>query len=288
MVPTTNSDFIVVKSRKNGPYDFLSLGALPVQDSVSVRAANTITRPSHDVWSLTTGEEAKIWFKDNFPRIDFDKLVSDDEWDRFAKAKGTTFPPCQYCPSLQASPATGECGIVLLGDAAHSFSPDIGQGINAGLADVVQLKEILEQSGNISLGAALKEYERVRAPEVRSKSFSSFLLNLAENTKHDFALIHLPLQTRALIRIARFCAPYQYNQSLRKDRLGKKLWTANVALRLLLNKLTFGIFPKQMVLMVNDDMTYRQVARKADLGTAVLVSASILSVLKFLMRRNLL
>jgi hypothetical protein len=71
-----------------------------------------------------------------------------------------------------------------------------------------------------------------------------------------------------LIRIARFGSPYQYNQSLWKDRLGKKLRTANVALRLLLNKLTFGVFPKQMVLMVNDDMTYRQIARKADLGTA--------------------
>jgi kynurenine 3-monooxygenase len=193
MVPTKNTDFIVARGRKNGPFDMLSLGALPVRDSVSIRAANTITRPNHVIWSFKTGEEAKLWFKDNYPRIDFDQLVSDDEWDRYAKAKGTTFPPCQYCPSLQASPANGECGIVLLGDAAHSFSPDTGQGINSGLSDVVQLKEILEQSGNVSLGAALKEYERVRAPEVRSKSFSSFFLNLAENTKHIFALHYLPL-----------------------------------------------------------------------------------------------
>ena len=63
-----------------------------------------------------------------------------------------------------------------MGDAAHAFPPDIGQGINAGLCDVVALdralrgKDILTgQDGEKpeSLGAALKEYERVQGPQVR-------------------------------------------------------------------------------------------------------------------------
>lgn len=49
-------------------------------------------------------------------------MVQDEkEWERFAKAEGTYFPPCQYCPGLQASSPTGDAGIVLVGDAIHAF-----------------------------------------------------------------------------------------------------------------------------------------------------------------------
>lgn len=54
-------------------------------------------------------------------------------------------------------------------EKAHSFPPDIGQGINAGFADVVQFNKTLSTvEGDI--GDALREYERVRAPEVSSVS----------------------------------------------------------------------------------------------------------------------
>lgn len=114
---------------------------------------------------MHTGNEVKAWFKDNYRnRLDLDDLISDQEWERSAKAKGNTFPPCQYSPGLQSSSDNGECGIVLLGDAAHAFSPDIGQGINAGLMDVVQFDKILATTNRSiegSLGRALTEYERI-------------------------------------------------------------------------------------------------------------------------------
>ena len=48
---------------------------------------------------------------------------------------------------------------------AHSFPPDIGQGINAGLCDVVQFDRTLRSTeGNI--GAKLRAYERIQGPEV--------------------------------------------------------------------------------------------------------------------------
>jgi len=168
-----------VRGKGNGPFDTMSLKSLPMRTSAIIRTVNCITRPNHVLWTLKTGAQAKLWFTDNYPRLDFDTLISYEEWDRFAKAQGLSFPPCQYCPGLQASSSNGECGIVLVGDAAHSFSPDIGQGINAGLMDVVQLKETLESAVNSSenrstklsqiLGTALKEYERIRAPEVSER-----------------------------------------------------------------------------------------------------------------------
>jgi len=265
-IMTKNTDIVAVRGIKDGPLDRLTLSSLPVQDSDAIRAGNCIARPNHILWTMTTGAEVKVWFKDNYPRLDLDALISDDEWERFAKAKGLAFPPCQYSPGLQVSSDNNECGVLLIGDAAHAFSPDIGQGINSGFMDVVQFNEILSKTSSneksiqskVSLGAALKEYEHIQAPE-----------------------------TRALIRLARFGSPYQYNQSLRKDRLGKKLWTANIALRVILNKITFGVFPKPMIMnMSNIELTYRKVVRKADLGTAGLVSVLAFSILKLAVRRN--
>jgi len=267
---TKNNDFVIVRGKKDTPLEYLSFGCLPVKDGVHIRPGNCVTRPNHVLWTMKTGEEVKHWFTNNYPRLDFDKMIPDKEWERFAKAEGLAFPPCQYSPGLQASSENDECGVVLLGDAAHAFSPDIGQGINSGLMDVVQLGEILEsratpsdgESGESkgSLGQALKKYESVQAPV-----------------------------TRGLIRIARFGSPYQYNQSLRKDRLGKKLHTANLAMRLLLNKITFGVFPKPMILMVNDiSLSYRQVARRADLGTAALMTILAFSIFKLFVKSSIL
>lgn len=261
-VAAKKNDFIIVRGKRVGPRDTLSLNCLPVDDSVTIRPGNCITRPNHVLWTMKNGEEVKAWFKDNYPRLDLDDIISDAEWQRFAEAEGLAFPPCQYSPGLKVSSNNNKSGIVLLGDAAHSFSPDIGQGINAGLMDAVKLSETLAntctddestESTENSLGAALKNYERIQAPE-----------------------------TRALIRLARFGSPYQYNQSLFKDRVGKKLWTANVLLRVIFNKLSFGIFPKPMLMNVSSkDLTYRQVARQADFATLGLVSVLVFSILKF-------
>lgn len=265
MIPAKKNDFVAVRGQNTGPLDMLSLGSLPVLESNTIRPVNCITRPNHVLWTMMDGAEVKAWFKVNYPRLDLDGLISNEEWERFAKASGLTFPPCQYSPGLQVSSESDDCGVVLLGDAAHAFSPDIGQGINAGLMDTVRFNEILATTGDskdsteskkLSLGAALKEYERIQAPE-----------------------------TRALIRLARFGGPYQYNQPLLKDRIGKKLWTANVILRVLLNKISFGMFPKPMVLMMNvKELSYRQIVRRADLGTAGLICIFAFLLLKVIVK----
>ena len=37
-----------------------------------------------------------------------------------------------------------QAGVVLVGDAIHAFPPDIGQGVNSALSDVVMLGEALD------------------------------------------------------------------------------------------------------------------------------------------------
>lgn len=152
-----------------------------MMDDNSVRAVNIITRPDHDIWKITNGKDMRAWFQKAFPRFRFTKdgdghgdgeLISMEEWNRFAEAQGTRFPPCQYSPGLQATPGDGECGVVLVGDAIHAFPPDIGQGINSGLEDVCALDTALKggdgsnMNANKSLGSRLQDYEKNRLPEV--------------------------------------------------------------------------------------------------------------------------
>ena len=166
---------MLVFGKNKNPKESLRLSSFPVKNAAKVRQSLCTTSPDHRLWTMKSGPAVKSWFEENFKsRVNFDGLVSDEEWERFATSKGVTFPPCQYSPGLQASAKNGECGIVLLGDAAHAFGPDIGQGVNAGLADVIQLQKSLASiRGNKTsrgrrgtLGEALKAYERVQAPEV--------------------------------------------------------------------------------------------------------------------------
>jgi 2-polyprenyl-6-methoxyphenol hydroxylase-like FAD-dependent oxidoreductase len=107
------------------------------------------------------------WFVSAFPRFNFmdESIVQADEWDRFAESEGTRFPPCQLCPAMYTS--NGQSAIVLVGDAVHSFPPDVGEGINCALGDVAALDDAMENNKD-DLEAALEEYERVRLPEVRN------------------------------------------------------------------------------------------------------------------------
>ncbi len=50
-------------------------------------------------------------------------------------------------------------GVVVLGDAAHAMSPQLGQGVNLALADAACLADCL---GDLSINQALKEYQRRR------------------------------------------------------------------------------------------------------------------------------
>eukprot|EP00580_Thalassiosira_gravida_P007477 CAMPEP_0201635820 /NCGR_PEP_ID=MMETSP0493-20130528/8207_1 /ASSEMBLY_ACC=CAM_ASM_000838 /TAXON_ID=420259 /ORGANISM="Thalassiosira gravida, Strain GMp14c1" /LENGTH=586 /DNA_ID=CAMNT_0048107831 /DNA_START=109 /DNA_END=1869 /DNA_ORIENTATION=+ len=262
----TNSEkTYALRSVNTGPRNYLSLGLLPMKDNTVVRPTNIVTRPDHEVWTIRDGPTMQRYFQKAFPRYNFEEeggMISKEEWDRFAKAEGTRFPYCQYSEGLATwvdgndDDESGTCGVALVGDAIHAFPPDIGQGVNAGLMDVVCLDRALkgldpetgaytekdeERSSSLPLETGLKRYQKRHAPEIA-----------------------------ALIRLARFGAPYQYKQPHRADRMLLKFWTANVALRVILSKLTFGLVqPPSIMLSQNKDLTFRQVMKRADLTTAL-------------------
>lgn len=56
-------------------------------------------------------------------------------------------------------------GIVVLGDAGHAMSPQLGQGVNLALADASELASCIASAD--ALPAALRRYARRRAPHLR-------------------------------------------------------------------------------------------------------------------------
>merc|ERR1711957_91376 len=101
--------------------------------------------PNHDIWKMTSGSELKEYFTRAFPRFDWNTVVEPEEWDKFIAAEGARFPFCQYSPRLHVSSdengdgVSSGSGVVLVGDALHAFPPDLGQGLNSALCDVLAL-----------------------------------------------------------------------------------------------------------------------------------------------------
>lgn len=150
-VPNTSDSSMVMeattfynfRSLNNGCRNKLSLSCFPMKSSNMIRPAISVTRPDNEVWLYRNGSAIKQFYEKSFPRINFDNIMNDKEWDEFAKSNGITFPLCQYSPGSAVSSPERDTGVVLLGDACHAFPPDAGQGVNAGFQDVIALDRAL-------------------------------------------------------------------------------------------------------------------------------------------------
>ncbi|CAK0827492.1 unnamed protein product, partial [Prorocentrum cordatum] len=154
---------------------------------------------------------------------------------------------------------------VLVGDALHAFPPDLGQGVNSALQDVMVLKEALDAEGDEHPSRAAARFQEARVPEAA-----------------------------ALVEMMRVAAPYQYSQSA----WGYRLWTTHrqsvsmstasepcprtwsFLARLLLNKVSKA-FPLPAFMQVQDpELSYSEAwrrgrtgARRARLAAAALLMA---------------
>ena len=153
----------------------LRLGLLPVRDPTAGRTANLNVLPDHPIWEVHDAKTMYEVFEDAFPQVKWRELVPMAVMEKYAASTGGTFPAPQYCTALTwdaeelraaagaeaGKEEAGVSGVVLLGDAAHCFPPDLGQGVNSSLEDVCVLEKALEESGD-RLGEALKMYQQRR------------------------------------------------------------------------------------------------------------------------------
>jgi len=132
-----------------------------------------------------------------------------------------TFPAPQFVRTLATE--VGGTGFAILGDAAHAFPPDLGQGVNSALEDVCVLMDALKAGG------ALPPPDS----EQQDVSFSSFLSGGLQRYQAERAPA-----AEALARIVRVGFPHQYDQSFWRA----KVFVLGLGLRLLLSK-TLGKLP---------------------------------------------
>lgn len=215
------------------------LGLICVKSEHGIRTANLITKANDEVWKLETSSDFASYARRQWPHFPLEDLVSNEELARFAADRGGYFPSPQYSPAASwvTSNSTSDgsgAGAIILGDALHAFPPDLGQGVNSALQDVMGLQAALEAEGDDSPQRVAKHFENQRLPEAK-----------------------------ALVKMMQVGAPFQYSQSIWRS----KLWTLCFLVRVMLNKLMPSIFDKPVALQVqNPEMSYSEGWRRASRG----------------------
>ena len=68
---------------------------------------------------------------------------------------------------------------VLLGDSAHIMSPDLGQGLNAGLEDVAVFADMLKQHSK-DVSSALPAFSKAHLPDIHALTLINQLISSDE------------------------------------------------------------------------------------------------------------
>ena len=111
------------------------------------------TAQAHSLLSSTADASHPLRSYDPQEHVDLNLVVA------------ASYATCQ--PSHCGDTVYGALQTVLLGDAAHTMSPVLGQGLNSGVEDVAAFAQCLEQhQGNVD--AALPAYNKARLPDVRA------------------------------------------------------------------------------------------------------------------------
>ncbi|CEL91728.1 unnamed protein product [Vitrella brassicaformis CCMP3155] len=200
-----------------------SFGCFPTTQK-HTRVANLNTPPDHPILSLASGEELLRYLERSIPQWrNVREVVRMDEAERFVRKKVGRYGTPQYVNQLHVG------RVAFVGDAAHAFPPDLGQGVNAALEDVAILGRCMD--GADQLSDALQLYTGMRGPDAA-------------------AIAHLAHRWQLLSATASL---------FRKIR-----WRGDFFLRLLLSRLLPFLFDPPVYLMITQrELSYAEVWRRA-------------------------
>lgn len=198
--------------------------------------ASVVLPKNHALWGISSAQSLYDLLQENFPNTNLTDIIDEYGLKKFLNAKTSTYGPIRVIRSLTGT-TTGGCGVVVMGDAAHSFPPDIGQGLSAALEDVSIIGAILSSpyEGEDAINTVRQRYEKQRTADAR-----------------------------ALIRIQLHGAPYLFDQNKVMNRLSKY----NAKMRSVLSRWFPGRMFKSIGGQLFQDLSYAEILRRADLTTA--------------------
>ena len=209
----------------------LSLFSLPIARENEQRTANIIMPGTHKLWAIKDEDELKTYLETGFPQLNIDEVFPDEEIKNFLGYRPGKFPDPQYSPKVHAKLGEGEVetNFVLIGDAAHSFPPDLGLGVNSALEDMYLFGKSLEASPS-NVEQAATQYQKERLPE-----------------------------SRALVRLVRKVFPYQYNHVPWRFKLS----LAKILLQMNMHRWTGGFIDEPIFrLSQKETLTYTELERR--------------------------
>jgi hypothetical protein len=197
-------------------------------------------RSPGDPWNeLKTPEDVYERIRNDFPQLSIDSF-DEASVKAACESRGSIFP----APSCarRASLVVENGGVVLLGDALHSFPPDLGQGVNSGLLDVQTLLDLwpADSTSPSEVRQCLEAYETSQLQEAE-----------------------------ALCRLIPIGFPYQYRQPM---SCAKMLFISGFFLRILCFKSLPWLFYKPVVFAIQESppKKYSDILREHQRNTRTL------------------
>lgn len=148
------------------------------------------TRPGDDTprmsffWSLRADDFDAWRTRGMAAWIDEVRAIWPDALDCLQGVREDTLARARYRDAVPARWHRGR--LVLVGDAAHAMSPQLGQGVNMALLDALSLRDALRAQPDVDV--ALADYERGRRSHVRMYQFwSRWLTPLFQSDRDSIA-----------------------------------------------------------------------------------------------------
>lgn len=234
------------------PSRLFSLDLFPLRADDAARLggllAPIMSPPNADLWKLRSVEEAYALFQENFPQLDVRKHISESTLREFISSEPIVMPPIARPASIAAlvgdahADAAKRGAVVVVGDAAHSFPPTLGMGLNIAFEDLSVLMGVIDAAASHTLIAAIAtDYERARLPDIEAIMYINRVAVL----------------------------------TFRRARLVSVAKWLNVVVRRALAKAAPGLFYPSITEMLALPLPYREMKRRADCTTRRLLGGLV-------------
>ncbi|PXF46088.1 hypothetical protein BWQ96_04094 [Gracilariopsis chorda] len=97
--------------------------------------ASIVLHQDHALWQVDSPRKLYEFVQENFPHTNVTDLIDDFSVKQFLEARTSQYGPVRAIRSLTGTATKSGDGIIVMGDAAHSFPPDLGQGLCAAWED---------------------------------------------------------------------------------------------------------------------------------------------------------